>query len=144
MSVFPCSICRRRLPGKQARAYWAWFVADGSRSAWSVRYCPECAAEHLAGLLKSLRANSELEDVFSCILCGADASQDSDPLYCTLYVPGRPMEEMAIQACSVCAAKFRGPITQTGTRLPDRGGLVRGPSPDTSVWDKLGLAPSTD
>jgi hypothetical protein len=141
MSVYPCSCHGQRRPGKLAAAYWAWFNADGSRSAWKLRYCPDGAAEHLR-LLSVDSANSrDYQDVFACISCGASAENDSDPIYCTLYLPRKEPMEYALQLCGACAAKFRIPIVDMGSRLPDRNGLVRGPSPDITAWDKLGLAP---
>jgi len=144
MSVFPCSLCRQRKPGKLANAYWAWFNADGSRSAWRVRTCPECAVEHFAILLSNSGLNPENSNVFACVSCGADASEDSAPMYCTLYLPKKEPMEYAVQLDSACALKLQATISRSAERLPDRGGVVRGPSPDTSVsaWDALGLAPS--
>ena len=141
MSVYPCSMCRQRKPGKLASAYWAWFLGDGSRSAWKLRYCPACAAQHLAALLNDLRQMGEAESVFACVSCGADASQDSDPIYLTLYLPGKEPQEFALQLDAACAGKLRSPLMTLGERLEDRGGVVRGPSPSTSAWDALGLAP---
>ena len=141
MSVFPCSVCRSRRPGKLASAYWAWFNADGARSAWKVRYCPECAGESLSPLFSSLREMDGTSHVFACVSCGASAEEDSDPIYLTLYLPGKEPVEYALQLDTACAAKLRIPITIHGDRLPDRGGVVRGPSLGTSAWDALGLAP---
>jgi HSP20 family molecular chaperone IbpA len=142
MSVYPCSVCRQRRPGKLASAYWAWFNADGARSAWKVRYCHGCAAESLSKLFQKLRETDGTSDVFACVSCGTDASQDSDPIYLTLYLPGKEPEEIALQLDGACAAKLRIPITTQGERLADRGGVVRGPSPLTTAWDALGLSPS--
>ncbi len=141
MSVFPCSSCRQRKPGKLATAYWAWFLADGERSAWKLRYCPGCAQEHLLTLLTALREMGEISDVFACISCGSSAQTDSDPMYLTLYLPGKEPQEYALQLDGACAARLRTPITTHGERLADRGGLVRGPSPSISAWDALGLDP---
>jgi hypothetical protein len=142
MSVFPCSSCRQRKPGKLASAYWAWFNADGERSAWKVRYCPGCAEQNLLALLNELRKMGESDlEVWSCISCGGSAQTDSDPVYLTLYLPGKEPTEYALQLDAACAAKLRIPITTQGERLADRGGLVRGPSLGTSAWDALGLAP---
>lgn len=141
MSVYPCSICRQRKPGKLASAYWAWFNVDGERSAWKLRYCPECAAESLLSLLKQLQSQDGNENVFACLSCGASAETDSDPIYLTLFLPKKEPMEYAVQLDAACAAKLRIPITTKGERLPDRGGLVRGPSLGTSAWDALGLAP---
>lgn len=141
MSVYPCSICRQRKPGKLASAYWAWFNVDGERSAWKLRYCPECAGESLLSLLKQLQSQDGNENVFACLSCGASAETDSDPIYLTLYLPKKEPMEYAVQLDAACAAKLRIPITSKGERLPDRGGLVRGPSLGASAWDALGLAP---
>jgi len=141
VSVYPCSVCKQRKPGKLASAYWAWFLADGERSAWKLRYCPGCAVEHLSKPLNALREMGETSEVFACVMCGADSSQDSDPIYLTLYLPGKEPMEYALQLDGACAARLRIPITTQGDRLADRGGVVRGPSPLASTWDALGLAP---
>jgi hypothetical protein len=141
VSVYPCSICRQRKPGKLASAYWAWFLADGARSAFKVRYCPGCAKENLLALLNALHSMGEDSTVFACVSCGADATNDSDPVYLTLYLPGKEPMEYALQLDGACAARLRIPITTHGDRLEDRGGVVRGPSPSTSAWDALGLTP---
>lgn len=140
MSVYPCSMCKQRKPGKLANAYWAWFLADGQRTAWKVRYCPACAVESLRDVLSASREVGPESSVFACVLCGADASQDSDPTYLTLYLPGKEPEEIAVQLDSACAVKLRSPITTHGDHQPDRGGLVRGPSPSATAWDVLGLS----
>lgn len=143
MSVYPCSICKTRRPGKLATAYWAWFQTDGSRRAVKVKYCLGCAPEHLSILLEASQLSPENSNVFACVSCGADASEDSAPVYCTLYLPKKEPMEYALQLDDACAVKLRAMISTTGEPLEDRGGGVRGPSPDTSAWDRLGLAPST-
>jgi hypothetical protein len=141
MSVFPCSICRQRKPGKLASAYWAWFNADGGRSAWKLRYCPGCAVDRLLNLLTHLRELGDTTEVYACVSCGASASEDSDPIYLTLFLPGKEPTEYALQLDSACAAQLKIPITNSGERLADRGGVVRGPSTNTTAWDALGLSP---
>lgn len=141
MSIYPCSFCRQRKPGKLASAYWAWFNANGERTAWKLRYCPACAGENLQTLFKTLRDSVGTSDVFACLLCGASAEKDSDPCYLTLYLPGRDPMELALQLDAACAAKLRIPITTNGERLPDRGLLVGGPPQGVAAWDALGLAP---
>lgn len=144
MSAYPCDLCKKTKPGKLASAYWAWFTADGSRSAWKVRYCLACAVDALSPVLQRLQQPTESGEVFACVSCGSDASQDSDPVYLTLYLPGRESQEYALQLDGACAAKLRSPITTTGTKLLDRGAESRGrgPSTLTAAWDALGLAPS--
>lgn len=141
MSVYPCSVCRQRKPGKLAAAYWAWFNMDGGRSAWKLRYCPSCAPDALSIVLAASRSSEQTHSVFACVSCGASCETDSDPMYLTLYLPGKEPMEYALQLDGACAAKLRIPITETGERLPDRGGVVRGPSPGISAWDALGLSP---
>ena len=130
------------MPGKLASAYWAWFGADGARSAWKLRYCLDCATEGLSILFQPSEALNGSLDVFACVSCGAATEQEADPIYCTLYLPSKEPTEYALQLDSACAAKLRAPIIQNGDRLPDRGGVVRGPSPSITAWDALGLSPS--
>lgn len=139
MSVYPCSFCRMRRPGKLASCYWAWFDAGGNRQAFKCRYCPDCATVHLVALLKKLREGVQWEDVLACLGCGANVGEDSDPIYLTVYLPKLEPEEYALQLESACAAQMRIPVVEHGERLPDRGGVVRGPSPSTSSWDAIGL-----
>lgn len=141
MSVFPCSVCRQRKPGKLATAYWAWFLADGERSAWKLRYCLACAGPSLSIVLETQRSAELDQNVFACVSCGSSAEMDSDPIYLTLYLPSKEPMEYALQLDGACAARLRIPITSLGEHLPDRGGVVRGPSPSPSAWDALGLAP---
>lgn len=141
MSVYPCSVCRQRRPGKMATAYWAWFDANGDRCAWKQRFCAACAQANLHTLLLTLRSEGSDSNTFACVSCGTDASQDSDPVYLTLYVPGREPEELALQLDGPCAANMRSQAQVGAERLADRGGLVRGPSPTNTTWDAIGLAP---
>jgi len=141
MSVLPCSVCRQRKPGKMASAYWAWYLADGGRSAWKLRYCVACFRQEVGSLLTTLRGLGEMDSPSACVSCGAETKDDSDPIYLTLYLPSREPEEFALLLDAACAAKLRSPLTTTGERLPDRGGVVGGPPPSTTAWDTIGLAP---
>jgi hypothetical protein len=106
-----------------------------------VRYCLAGAEEHLKTIFTASQALEDSTEVYACISCGASAQEDSDPIYCTLYLPQRQPMEVALQLCAACAAKYRIPIVDMGSRLPDRMAGVRGPSPSLSAWDALGLAP---
>ena len=141
MSVFPCSVCKERRPGKLAAAYWAWFNADGNRSAWHLRYCPVCAVANLRDVLSASRSATSEESAWSCVSCGMNAQEDHDPIYLTLYLPSKEPEEFALVLDSACAAKLRIPIVKDGKRLPDRGGVVGGPQHEIPAWDALGLSP---
>jgi hypothetical protein len=134
-------MCRQRKPGKLASVYWAWFNADGGRSAWKGRYCLVCAPEALSALSKSSQQAGMTLDVFACVACGGSTQEDSDPMYCTLYLPGKEPMEYALQLDGACAAKLRIPVSTQCERLPDRGGVVGGPPSSTSAWDALGILP---
>jgi hypothetical protein len=142
VSVYPCSMCRKRKPGKMASAYWAWFETDSSRTAYKLRYCLDDAAKHLSLLLAGGSPADNSPDVFACVSCGTSAETDSDPIYCTLYLPGKEPMEYAIQLCGACASKWKAPLIECGDPLADRGGVVRGPSLGVSAWDALGLSPA--
>lgn len=141
MSRFPCSYHSGKVLGKMAVGYWAWFNAVGERTAWKMRYCVECAAKNLRFLFVLPQEVSENSDLFVCVLCGGTVQDDSDPVWCTLYVPGQQPREWELQLDAACAVKVRSPITSFGERLPDRAAEVRGPSSLTAAWDALGLAP---
>jgi hypothetical protein len=138
MSRFPCSVCKGRVLGKMAVAYWAWFKADGERTAWKVRYCAECAAKHFSQLFQTLRSNSTATDLFICTLCGGRNETDSDPVWLTLYVPGQQVRELEVNLDGACAAKLRGPLVSFGEQLENRELGSRRPSTVTSAWDALG------
>lgn len=122
-----------------ATFYWAWFLVDGSRSAWKQRVCVECAPDYLRQFSKTVSAARTSTDPFACLSCGASAEHDSDPVYLTLYVPGREPEEHELQLDAACAARLRIPIVSSGERLPDRQQQVRGPSALSSAWGAIGL-----
>jgi len=137
-----CSMCRhKRLGEKLSSAYWAWFKADGERIAWKLRYCLACAQDQLPVLSRAFSAAESSEDVSACLACGSETSEDLDPIYCTLYLPGKEPMEFELVLDSACAARLRIPITDNGERLPDRQGSMRGPSSSVTAWDALGLSP---
>jgi len=138
-----CSMCRKKRMGeKLSTAYWAWFLADQERIAWRLKYCLECARAELSLLSKAYSAMSEDLESSNCLMCGASTDDDRDPIYCTLYLPGKEPVELELELDGACAAKLRIPISDNGERLPDRQGSMRGPSSSVSAWDALGLGPS--
>jgi hypothetical protein len=141
VSVYPCSVCRQRKPGKLATAYWAWFREEGDRCAYKCRYCPDCAMEALHKLLLELRGMGQVREATACISCGSDANEDAVPIYLTLYLPKKEPEEFALMLDSSCSARIQAQIMAVGDPLADRGGLVRGPSLSTRAWDEMGLVP---
>ncbi len=140
MSVFPCSKCGQRSPGKLATAYWAWFRADGERTAWKQRLCARCASLLLGLLLRHAADNST--SVSMCPACGGDSATELDPCYLTLYVPTREPQEYALPTDASCAAHLRVEAQVGAEKLPDRGASMRGPSSLPSA-DWGGLLPAS-
>lgn len=140
LSRFPCSVCKTRNAGKLASAYWAWFRADGVRTAWKQRLCVECAQRELKQLLASATTSSL--DVCRCPSCGADSSSDLDPIYLTIYVPKQEPSEWSLTTCASCAARVRITAQNGAEKLPDRQVSSSLPSA-TSPWDSLGINPQT-
>lgn len=141
MSVYPCSRHGQRAPGKLASVYWAWFDADGVRHAYKERLCIPCFVENVVAWNVEAEANPN-----SCPVCHTVAQGDADPVFSTVYVPGRGPEETVWQTCGVCAVRVRGPIVASGDPLGDRelGASVEGPRPltqasPTAAWDAIGL-----
>ena len=121
----PWSLCGARKPGKLASAYWAWFLADETRTAWKQRLDAECLTEAYGSLLQKSRSDSM--DADTCIACGGSLEGDLDPVFLTLYLPRLEPREYELGTCAACAASLRS-IMQTGAeKLEDRS--ARGPSP---------------
>jgi hypothetical protein len=146
MGRFPCSVCGRRRPEKLSTAYWVWYPDNGERVCHKLRYCLECAGMSLHGLLVRSLATEEPADLFTCTLCGTDASHDGESLFVTLYVPGRERTDLSLLLDTACAVKWRGHVTELGERMENRsldgspGVGMRGPS-SIDPWERLGLSP---
>lgn len=130
MSFKPCAVHGSRITGKLATLYSAWFLADGSRTAWKQSICAPCLRDLLAPILQAAGDNSS--DVSVCPACGADSSEDLDPIYLNLYLPKQDGKEFALPTCSSCAVAFRLRLQGGATKLPDRSGQ----SPTASVADQ--------
>ena len=115
---FACAVCGTRNAGKLAAAYWAWFRADGVRSAWKQRLCVACAAKELSQLLASSQNSSS--DMTMCPSCGADSSDDLDPVFLTLYVPGQERSDLSLMTCAACAVHVRSTALVGAEKLEDR------------------------
>lgn len=120
MSVFPCSYCGQRVPGRLASIYSAWFLADGSRTAWKQRACAPCVTQQLRSLLA--HAADDSSAVTACPACGSDALQDLDPIYLTVYLPKQEPREFALTTDGACAVSLRLRLQERAERLPDRDG----------------------
>lgn len=133
MSVYPCSYCGQRVPGRLASIYSAWFLADGSRTAWKQRACAPCVGRQLRSLLA--HAAEENSAVTACPACGSDASNDLDPIYLTIYLPKQEPREFALTTDGACAVTLRLRLQDRAERLPDRqGDHSQGLSSNPDEW----------
>lgn len=142
MSLFPCSACGERRPGKLSNATWAWFRADSTRVAWRQRLCIDCYVANVAAL-----ETATAENPLSCPVCHTDAGDGMDPCYLTLYVPGIGPLRLEMATCGACAVEIRNRAMEGATKLDDRlassGGQDSGPqtNPANNVWAQLGITP---
>jgi hypothetical protein len=120
MSVYPCAGCGQRVPGRLASIYSAWFLADGSRTAWKQRLCAPCVRSSLRNMLAS--AADSTSAVTACPACGSESASDLDPIYLTVYLPKRDPREFALTTCGPCAVRLRLSLQDRAERLPDRNG----------------------
>jgi hypothetical protein len=141
MALFPCSICRKNKPGKLATAYWAWFKADGERTARKLRYCLEDAMSELAFVQRYLQETATNGETFACLDCGSALGDDMSRLYVTLYLPNSMPVEVGLPLCEQHSIARRSELTELGEPLPDRGAVMRGPSPLLTAWDAFHVEP---
>src|SRR6476646_10764788 len=126
MSAFPCSVHGHKVDGRLASLYSAWFLADGSRSAWKQRICAPCVRQELGRLLA--HAAEDNSAVTVCPACGSDSATDLDPIYLTLYLPKQEAREFALTNCSTCAVTLRVRLQVGAEKLPHRDGFNSGRS----------------
>ena len=93
MSLYPCSACSERVPGKMSQVYWAWLRADGMRVAYKQRLCSTCFITNVW-----IAASEAMNNLVACPVCHEGTADNMDPVYATLYVPGQPRmdAEMAL------------------------------------------------
>lgn len=135
-----CAGCGTRLGGKLASLYWAWFRADGERTAWKQRLCAICTGTRLGTLLAHSTEDSSA--LTMCPACGADASTDLDPIYLTVYPPKRERLDFELTTCAPCAARIRSAAQENAEKLANRS-LPSSDDSATRAWDALGLSPQT-
>jgi hypothetical protein len=131
MAFQPCSLCGERKPGKQASAYWAWFLANGDRTAWKQRLDADCLVSTYSSLLQ--KCSSDSTEKPTCLGCGGSLGDDWDPVFLTLYLPKQDPKEYELPMCAPCAATQRVTMQVGAERLADR--QVRGPSPSATGSD---------
>lgn len=133
MSIRPCSACGKRVHGKLATSYNAWFLADESRVCWRQQLCVPCLTGNLGSLLA--KVSEESLDVTVCPACGAESSEDLDPIYLTIFLPKQEPREYALTTCGSCAATLRGSLQEGAKRMADRGAESGGSgTPHSDPW----------
>ena len=139
MSLFPCSRCHERGPGKLASVTWAWYRADGQRVAYRQKLDMPCVAAICAPLIQAVEEWS-----LNCAVCHIDASDDLDAVYLTAFWPGRGKESYEFPLCSACAVEIRNRAQEGADKLESRefGGQDSGPQTMTpDAWAQLGIRP---
>lgn len=132
MSLFPCSACKERKPGKFANVTWAWWTADQQRTAWRQRLCLDCYVATIVPLQVTIDA-----EPLSCPACHSDPGDDMDPTYVTAYVPGVGPERLEMATCAPCAVGVRIRAQEGAEKLPDRLLESRGQDPGPSTMDPV-------
>lgn len=136
-----CSFCSRTAPPKLATAYWSWFKADGERVCWKLAYCLEHAREHLFGSSSVLLTAASTRELSDCVSCGGSLIDDQDPVWLTLYLPGKERADVGFPLDAACAARIRIPLTTYGVKQPDRQpGSNRGAAA-VDPWAEMGIEP---
>jgi hypothetical protein len=138
MSLYPCSACQQRVPGKLAQVYWAWNQADGVRVAYKQRLCMTDFTASVWPLAMEAQQN-----VVACPACHVGTVDDMDPVYATIYCPGQPQVDAEMALCGPCAVEVRNRAVAGAEKLPDRQGALggSGPPPVTPAdsWAALGI-----
>ena len=141
MSLYPCSACGQRAPGKLAQVYWAWLRADQSRVSYKQRLCTTCYCMHVLPV-----AAEAVSNVVACPVCHAGTLDDMDPVYATIYLPGQDRTDAEMALCGPCAVEVRNRALLGAEQLVDRGAEVGGPSPQpvtaADAWAALGIRPN--
>lgn len=139
MALRPCSSCGERFPAKACSLYWSWNRADRTRAAFLQRVCPTCFARDVLAFW-AIEYGPEI----LCPACHSPSGDDMDPVFCKVYVPGQPEQELELALCPACAVEVRNRAMRGAEALPDRNPEFGGQAPKltaTSVWDSMGLKP---
>lgn len=130
MSLYPCSVCHTRGPGKLASVTTAWNRADGTRAAWRQRLCTACFATVILAM-----PEQAYDAPLTCPACGIGTADDMAPIFCTVFIPSQGRFDYEWPFCPPCAASWQLSVQEGGTLLEDRrdplGGLDPGPPTDS-------------
>lgn len=105
-----------------------------------MRYCLDHATTHLAVLFDASQRERQTLAVSDCDSCGVGLQEGSDPLFCTLYLPGQERTEHVLQLDSACAEKLRYSIRVGGELLPDRSAGMGWKLAKTDEWSLIAQA----
>jgi len=119
-----CAADGSRTAGKLASLYWAWFNANGERTAWKQRLCAAHAEQRLADLLA--HSNDASGSASLCPSCGTSSEQDLDPIYLTVYAPHTERLDLELATCAPCAVSIRISAQEGAERLPNREQTITG------------------
>jgi len=144
MSLFPCSSCRERQPGKYSNVTIAWWP-EGSqqRKAYRLKLCQTC----YMSVLWPLHTGSWDGFSLTCPSCGIGTSENMLPTFLTAFLPGYGKVALEMPMCPKDADSLRAFATAGGELLPDR---VGGQDPDSGPqqgkeaapqWASLGITP---
>jgi ribosomal protein S27AE len=142
MSLIPCDGCRLRPPEKLSQVTWAWYSADGERTAYRKRLCTACFCSKVLPLDKVVDY-----DALTCPACGISTEHDMDPCYVTAYIPGQGKYQLEMPLCPVHAIEVHVYAAEGGAKLENRErveGLEPGPSTVAtreSYWSSIGVRP---
>ena len=140
MSLVRCTGCGQRIAEKPTTVYWGWRLADGRRSAWRSKLCPECVTWKIV----PLNVERDPEERLTCPQCGIDTEDDMDPVYGAVYFPRYGREDVEAPFCGPCAAVYRIWIQERSARLDDRleaGAGLQPPPSGVETLEALGWIP---
>ena len=140
MSLYPCSACSERVPGKMSQVYWAWLRADDTRVAYKQRLCSACFITNVW-----IAASEAMNNLVACPVCHEGTADNMDPVYATLYVPGQPRMDAEMALCPRDAVEIRNRALLGAESLQDRQSALGGSSPPpptaADTWAALGITP---
>jgi hypothetical protein len=144
MSLFPCTGCQERQPGKYANVTLAWWP-EGSqdRKAYRLKLCQTCYMSTLWPLHTSSWDGFSL----NCPSCGVNTADNLLPTFMTAFLPGYGEVKLEMPMCPKDADELRNFARNAGELLPDRvGGQGPGPGPQQDKnpgpdWRSMGITP---
>jgi hypothetical protein len=109
VSIYPCDLHGRRVPGPLASAYLT-LLRGGTRDSRRMRLCPEHMDQVLGSEslgLAEVRDDGETIDFAVCGACGEDADSGATlaSLFATVYRRGAERADYFSALCHACAER---------------------------------------